>query len=572
MLGAVGASCLALGVLLASSGAEPSLDLQNGAHERSAAHSTSRGTHERSAAHATSRGAHERSAAHATSHSAPHGAARGVPPSHRHHAGAVLKVLWLSDLHFNPFYTSLLGPSCKCMSYGPFACAEERDWALPWPFDGGACLAQSDGSPWGQFGCDAPFSLVESAIASARATCPEPAAILVTGDYVAHHSCQFPVTSPQDEAVRIVRETSAALARAFEHADVKHVHHPTQLLSAAVGNDDLVPNYALPNATDGHLAQPRAALVALADALTPPLDELQRHSFVRGGGVRYEIGKIVLLALNTVVYSPHAANPSGSLPADPFGQFAWLDAQLLDAHARRARVLIVGHIPPCVDQYSFQMEWLQPYADTYVTIVARHADVVSAQLFGHAHQNMLRAFPPVRGTAAEAGDGPPLHVSAAISPIYHNNPTYRLLSLSPSSGALHDFTVFAAQLHAASGSEPPEWAAAYSAHERYAPHDVLTSRGIRHFAVEMMTDDELFRAYLYDRESGAPGWDSTPGTPRFNVGRVGVELRVAARQPTPAGAYRAQMACSIAHGFSQAAFDACVHRGGPSAAADPPAE
>lgn len=567
VLAALGVACMMAGLVLSVGGLPIVLLIRSASTARGAAHGPSHGV-----AHGAGRVASQnsaRGAQHGVQHTPPHHTSSlGV------HANAMAKVLWLSDFHLNPFYTKLLGPSCKCMSYGPYWCDEERDWALPWP-PTGACVQGTNGNPWGQFGCDTPFILAESAIAAARAACPEPMAVLVTGDYVAHESCQFPVTNPRDESVRIVRELSATVSAAFEHPEVKHVHHPTQQLTATMGNDDFVPDYLIngKNATDGRLADaPLPSLVRLADALSPQLDELQRYSFVRGGGVRYELGKLVVLSLNTVVYSRTAAHITGQAAADPFGQFAWLEAQLSAVHKHRGGVIITGHIPPTIDQFSFSMEWLQPYADAYVRIVARHANVVSAQLFGHTHQNMVRAFPAVPDTAAAYGDGPALLVSAAVSPIYGNNPTFSVLELKPSSAVLHDLTVHTVQLSATGPSLEPQWAPLYSARERYAPYDILTSKGLRAFAVALMSDDELFSAYLHDRLSGAPGWDKRPGSGEFSLGREAGELRLASRRhaaPSPAGSdrYRTQMACSVAFGFSEAAFDACVARGGPSFAA-----
>ena len=155
--------------------------------------------------------------------------------------------------------------------------------------------------------------------------------------------------------------------------------------------------------------------------------------------------------------------------------------------ARRGAV-ITGHIPPVLDEFRFKMEWLQPYADRYVGIVAAYHDVVGAQLFGHTHQNMLRAFPTLRRRDAQ---GPPLLVTAAVTPVYGNNPTWRALELEKRTGVVLDYGVHAADLDAASASAhaPLVWTERFRARERYAPHDVFSSDGLRAFAAALLVDD-----------------------------------------------------------------------------------
>lgn len=477
-------------------------------------------------------------------------------------AGGEARIVWLSDIHYNPYFTSALGPSCKCMSYGPFLCAEEQSWALAYPYDQYKCLAGAGGNPWGQFGCDSPAALVVSALASAGAR-RAPAFVLVTGDSVSHDSCQFPTTDPWTAALGIIGEISAEVVRTFpQSAGTVHVHlharKPGQI-TAVLGNDDFVPDYYVPNVTDGALSpRPLPWLGAVAKVLRPPLGPRAREQFVRGGAVRYDVGPVVVLALNTVVYSPDHAEVSGPAGADPFGQFAWLDRELSSLPAR-SKAIIVGHIPPTVDQYSFKLEWMQEYALRYVAVVRRHASVVSLQLFGHTHQNMLRAFP--RGDGDGEDGGPPLLVTAAVTPIYNNNPTYQDIAFDARSRLPVDFTVYAANLSDASAEEL-DWLQLYSARQRY-PYNVLTSSGMRALAKAMMTNDTLYEYYLTDRLSGAPSATLNPTVVGYQVGRASDGLR-----PASVGAektFRAQLACSIAEGYVQAVFDACVAAGGPAA-------
>jgi len=498
---------------------------------------------------------------------------------------ARIRMVWLSDFHWLPAYTHTLGPPCRCFSYGPLLCDKRIPSALTFPYDAQACLDAASGSRWGQYGCDAPWDLVESALGAARAATPDPDAVLVTGDYTAHHACHFPVSDPAQEGLRIIHGVSRRAAEVFGPGPLHLRHAPMGSIATAVaGNGDFVPGYFLPNVTAGALAeQPLPYLESVADGLRPKLTPSQRSRFVRGGGVRYRIGQITVLALNTVIYSPAHAKATGLARGDggddPFGQFAWLEGELWALERRGARGLITGHILPTVDQYTFRLEWEPHHAARYARVVSRFRQTVSAQLFGHAHQNMVRAFPVGEGGV---DDGPPLFVAAAVSPVYNNNPTWWSLELDARTGKVEGATAHAASLAAAGPGAPPEWRPLYTLPERYAPHDARTSAGIRALAEAMMDDEDLWRRYLFDRVSGAPGWSEPPESEAYLPGKKRPPGLPGGRAAVESGAaqppFRAQVACSIAHGWSQEDFDACVAAGGPGRkprpapeAPDPPA-
>ena len=145
--------------------------------------------------------------------------------------------------------------------------------------------------------------------------------------------------------------------------------------------------------------------------------------------------------LNTLVWSVHH-KPNATLGGgddddggaaragsdDPLGQLAWLDATLARLERAPARVLIVGHIPPGLDSYSFSPCWRARYARAYLAIVARRASVVVGQLFGHLHTDEFRVSAPTtsggggRGARAPA----PLLVVGSLSPVYDTAPSVRV--------------------------------------------------------------------------------------------------------------------------------------------------
>lgn len=68
-------------------------------------------------------------------------------------------------------------------------------------------------SPYGQYGCDSPWSLVEQTFRAAKAIVPNPDFVLVTGDSMRHHGHTIPVANEQklDALEDILRNVTTLL-------------------------------------------------------------------------------------------------------------------------------------------------------------------------------------------------------------------------------------------------------------------------------------------------------------------------------------------------------------------------
>eukprot|EP00750_Incisomonas_marina_P000515 INCI10403.2.p1 GENE.INCI10403.2~~INCI10403.2.p1 ORF type:complete len:749 (+),score=115.39 INCI10403.2:815-3061(+) len=367
----------------------------------------------------------------------------------------------------------------------------------------------------GRHGCDSSEALVNKTLQHAYDMLPNPDFILVTGDYVRHYTDDLLGGGPARIPV-ILRtiERVGELIQAFFPAVVTHhavepyyelgnlsyegaddVNEVQSDIINVLGNNDLDGDYNLPIARS-QTESPWLARVA--PAFFHSLQANQSATFRAGGFYSKEVVPgLHVISLNTVIYSPHH-RPSNVTFADPFGQFAWLKRTLqalasptsTDAAATTSgfgtsrgaqlrgsvagaiagdnpasvAVYIVGHIPPTVDQYSFTLQWEERFADQYYAIVDAFRDIVRGQLFGHVHCNTFRLLPmPLSGQAL------PVFVTTAITPIYQNNPGFRVWAYDagaaqsgpgdspgrPSAstvaqfGTLLNFTVYALSLTAA---------------------------------------------------------------------------------------------------------------------------
>lgn len=212
-----------------------------------------------------------------------------------------------------------------------------------------------------------------------------------------------------------------------------------------------------------------------------------------------------VLLLNTVVYSPRHT-PNTSALADPFGQFAWLDATLQAVQARGGSAYVVGHIPPILDTYQGAAQWEPAYVHRYLQTLARHADVVAGQLYGHLHVNTFRVMPaysPFDSSYDKTTWRAPLMLNAAITPIYFNNPTFRIVDYDRATGSILDYAQYITNITA--GATPPVWVPQFKSALAYLGTPSLSNADVDTLAKSYMTGDtQRWEAFLAQLASGNP--------------------------------------------------------------------
>lgn len=269
------------------------------------------------------------------------------------------------------------------------------------------------------YGKDTPFSLLDETLAAAAEQLPNPSFLLILGDLVAHHA------RTQSAAAHTFRAVAASIHHSFPSL-------PKGGCAVAVGNNDVFPDYAVPSSLgrQGEFYQAQAEAVRDLCGLDADAFESLR---IRGFYATQPSVGLQLAVLNTDIYSPLArvglglAEPSNA--SDPLGQFRWLEQRLAEAATTGGRVLILGHIPPMVDEYGRGDLWRAQFARHYWSLIRRHAREVAGQFFGHVHSDEFRVF----SSSAASGDSvstdaidaaPPLMTLGSVSPIFGNNPAF----------------------------------------------------------------------------------------------------------------------------------------------------
>lgn len=186
---------------------------------------------------------------------------------------------------------------------------------------------------------------------------------------------------------------------------------------------------------------------------------------------------------------------------DPFGQFAWLNDTLLGLRSSGKFAYVVGHIPPIIDSYSGAQMWEASYIASYKAIVGQFADVIKAQFFAHVHSIEFRVPLPAEQQAQEQAEGAelvPLFMSAAISPIFDNNPAFMVWDFDAATYEVLDFTVYGTNI--SSDSQELDWHELFKASTEYGVTSLRTSE-LNSFVARAASDPALLEQYYFNSKA-----------------------------------------------------------------------
>lgn len=291
-----------------------------------------------------------------------------------------------------------------------------------------------DRSPFpSRFDEDANRTLFLAALAQMKRTVPDPALVLLPGDFFAHRFARRVHANPgagtPDEAgIATMREIASAFGRTFPHAQ----------FAIALGNNDAP-------CGDYRSANGSAYLAAIARIWEPLVNRGGAApgfavSFARGGYYTAKLpgGGLRLVVLNAIPLSnEYTGNCGNDATHSASDELAWLQS-VLRSPPDGERNVVVMHIPPGYDAFATQyvhgfVAWRflkRAYDTALVNMLAAPASRVAYAIAGHAHRFDFRL----------AG-GVPIVVLGSISPIYDNNPAFYALHVA--GGSLRDVDVFA---------------------------------------------------------------------------------------------------------------------------------
>lgn len=380
--------------------------------------------------------------------------------------GSANIALIASDIHFNPMADASLVAQLEA--------SEPEQWE--------GILARSKSTAFSQYGQDTNWWLLQSALDQMHKTSPHPAVIMLTGDSLAHH---FPRTyqdithdSDREHYRKFVLKTVKFLALEFRER-----YPDTNILLTPGNNDEECGNYSVE--AGGRFLHDTADLARdLAHG-----DDAMRGSWEQLGSFNVPhpaLKGVRIIALNTVLFSNlyHAAKFSegcAKVSSDGPGQaFAWLQSQLKQAEAAHEKVWLMFHIPPGIDSYASIQKylgvlksapqqvstpevclsrvvpmWVPSWTAQIDTLLEKYRGTVIASFSGHTHVDDFRVLDP------GSNDSPFVLITAAISPIYNQNPSFRTITFGKDGSILDSSVYYLTNLIYASKTTPGEWQQEY---------------------------------------------------------------------------------------------------------------
>lgn len=375
-----------------------------------------------------------------------------VVASHARSAEAKIGTFWhVTDFHYDLNYTISGNPEKMC-------------WKTPG--------ASGSVGEFGDYSCDAPMSLLTSAVDAMIKFDRSPDFILWTGDDTAHVSNDHFST---EVVVKIVSNLTNLIASRFPNTPVFPV----------LGNHDYYPKNQMP-------VGPNELQSKVADLWNKWFQQLQGHgdvytSFNSSGRYAADVpgSNVTVVALNTLIWYK-SNNETALLPnttsdgMDPDDQFSWADDLLTALAKKKRRVYLVGHIPPgTFERYQQERKgfhWYQPrYNERFIELVQQHANVIEAQFFAHHHTDSFRLFFEEKDNQEQRIPVSYQLLSPGVTPWRStlseetgaNNPGIRLVHYDTTTGKVVDVSTYYLDLSAANQQGRDEWRLEYNFSSTY---------------------------------------------------------------------------------------------------------
>jgi sphingomyelin phosphodiesterase acid-like 3 len=140
----------------------------------------------------------------------------------------------------------------------------------------------------------------------------------------------------------------------------------------------------------------------------------------------------------------------------------WLGSELAKARDHEEKVWLILHIPPGIDGYATAhakesgrertaFMWEPVYTEEFRKLLTRYHETVTISFAGHEHMDDFRLI----------GNSLVL-MTPAVSPIFNQNPAFRVVSFRPDGALSNGTTYYLSNLHEVLNGIAAEWKLEYS--------------------------------------------------------------------------------------------------------------
>ncbi|KAK3709033.1 hypothetical protein QZH41_014912, partial [Actinostola sp. cb2023] len=306
-----------------------------------------------------------------------------------------------------------------------------------------------------------------------------------------------------------------------------------------LGNNDLPGHYILPVSSDWYVSTlalfaPLILCDGCPDDVSKPTSlDILKKTYLDGGYYSVNMtntnGRMMLVVLNSLYWNGYASYLSYGNPvvqAVARRQMTWFEEQLKQAKQEGQKVFIASHIPPGIDPYDGANFWMSNYTKMYVQLVAgKYKDVVAGQFYAHIHKDDFHLQvldTSVMATQTPTDSQPAMNKSRtpsptespspvnksfvllipSVSPIYSNNPSFRVGYIDAEKQALLDYDQFYMDLVMATEFNSTRWQLAYRFSERYpSSNPYIDAERIYELNQGLLntTSDKTWLSYVFAR-------------------------------------------------------------------------
>jgi len=368
------------------------------------------------------------------------------------------RFLAIADIHFDPF--TACGNQKPCQLIEDLRAAPTEQWE--------AILTQQVKDQPKYFE-DSNFLLLKSSLDELKniAKTKQPKFVLVLGDMLAHHFRQlyteYSSDTSQQSYQEFVKKTLTFLksqtAQAFPSIDV----------FSAVGNND--------SYEDDYVSEPNGSFYqdtgnTWSDLIhTRNTRAAMQQQFPTGGYYAVNIPsdqRLRLIVMNTVLFSDHITDNNILDAANE--ELTWLHEQLQQAAYSGQKVIIAMHIPPGVDIYSSLKKnpfsvvelWHPEFTQRFNDEMNQYSTYVVGIFSGHFHMDLFQVYHYQHNI--------PLNGTPSISPVFGNNPGFKLFSYDENSLEMKNYQTYYLPLSMLSAiNTQSAWTEEYDFDKTYQP-------------------------------------------------------------------------------------------------------
>ncbi len=373
------------------------------------------------------------------------------------------KLLIASDVHFNP----MADPSLVA----DLAAADPSQWE--------SILQRSKVTAFSRYRQDTNWWLLRSTLEAMVRAEPHPTLVMFTGDLLAHDFRRLYGNITHDNQPEHYR---AFVLKTVDFVALEFRKHfaTAKILLTPGNNDDYCNDYNIEanGAFLNDTAERARDLAMEREQFSATWKSLGSYSVEHPTlqGVR-------ILSLNTVFWSDKYRATSFAHGCATLNSMAardlriWLESQLAEAQQSHEKVWLMFHIPPGIDGWatthpddrtsapscasSVVSMWAPEWNAAFERVLERYRGTVLASFAGHTHVDDFRVL------GATGVNQQFVLIDPAISPIYNQNPSFRIVDFK-SDGTLADQTTyFLTNLMQAGGKTRGRWRREYTFSQRW---------------------------------------------------------------------------------------------------------